>query len=60
MELKKIVSICRDKNTFLNFIFPDGNINFDANCEYFLDNKKLNLFQVLNLNLNLKKSIIPT
>ena len=55
MELKKIVSICRNENTFLNFIFPDGNINFDANCEYFLDNKKLNLSQVLNLNFNLKK-----
>ena len=59
MELKKIVSICRMKTLF-KFYFPDGNINFDANCEYFLDNKKLNLFQVLNLNLNLKKDLILT
>ena len=28
-NLKKMISICRNENTFLNFIFPDGNINFD-------------------------------
>ncbi len=57
LELKRIVSRCSNKKTFLNFIFPNGNINFDPNCEYFLDNKKLDLSQVLNLNFDLKKII---
>ena len=55
MELKKLVSICTNKKSLLNFIFPDGNINFDPNCKYFLNNKKLDLSQVSNLNFNLKK-----
>ena len=57
LELKRIVSSCSNKKTFLNFIFPNGNINFNPNCEYFLDNKKLDLSQVLNLNFDLKKII---
>ncbi len=57
MELKRIVSMCPNEKTFLNFIFSDGNIDFDQNCEYFLNNKKLDLFQVSNLNFDLKKII---
>ena len=55
MDLKKIISMCPNEKFFLNFIFPDGNINFNSNCEYFLDDKRLDLSQVFNLNLDFKK-----
>ena len=56
-DLKKIITKCNGDISSLNFLYPNGYMNFNSECEYFLNDNKLNIYEVLSLNMNYKKTI---
>ena len=55
-ELKKIKKKCNKKKFTINYIYHGGYIEFNKNCDYLINNKKLNIIEVVDLNSKFNKN----
>ncbi len=54
-DLKKIVHKCKNGKNDISYIFPNSYIKFDKNCDYLINNKKILITEISDLNSNFKK-----